>query len=125
MIRFALMTVCAALVFIHTPSYGHAAEGTLDKQVIKALVQKHQAEIKQCYEAGLREDPSLEGKVVVDFTIGSAGDVVQATIKESTLGREDIDACLINVVNGWRFEPPKGGGVVRVSYPFVFKTTDG
>jgi len=120
MIRFALMILCAIVVCLHAPVSAHADEGQLNKDAIKALVQKHRAEIKQCYEAGLTDNPSLAGKVVVDFTIGSTGEVTEASVKESTLGREDIDACLVSVVDGWRFDPPKGGGFVRVTYPFIF-----
>jgi len=78
--------------------------------------------VRYCYEKQLIKDPGLAGKVVVKFIISPNGRVQQAKVKSSTLKNKTIEKCLTHVVRRWRFPKPKGGGIVVVNYPFVFKS---
>src|SRR5438067_335392 len=42
--------------------------GSLDKEVIRRTIQRHLNEVKFCYERELQKQPSLSGKVIVQFT---------------------------------------------------------
>lgn len=94
--------------------------GGLDKDVIAKVIRRHQNEIKYCYESELNKNPSLAGKVAVAFTIDPAGAVADANVAETTLGSTPAENCMISRIRRWKFPEPKGGGVVSVTYPWLF-----
>jgi TonB family protein len=95
--------------------------GSLDKNVIKRVISSHLAEVRYCYERELVRTPGLAGKVVVKFTIGPDGLVQTAMVSTSDLGNAAVEKCLAKRAATWVFPRVKGGGVVEVNYPFVFK----
>ncbi|MET0402612.1 MAG: TonB family protein, partial [Cystobacter sp.] len=94
--------------------------GGLDKDVIAKIIRSHQNEIKYCYETELNKNPSLAGKVAVAFTIDPAGGVAEANVTESTLSNSTAENCMLSRIRRWKFPEPKGGGVVAVTYPWLF-----
>ncbi|MFL5345546.1 MAG: TonB family protein [Hyalangium sp.] len=94
--------------------------GGLDKDVIAKIIRQHQNEIKYCYESELNKNPSLAGKVAVAFTIDPAGAVSDASVTETTLNNSTAENCMLSRIRRWKFPEPKGGGVVAVTYPWLF-----
>ncbi|MGZ3458516.1 MAG: TonB family protein, partial [Archangium sp.] len=94
--------------------------GGLDKDVIAKIIRSHQNEIKYCYETELNKNPSLQGKVAVAFTIDPAGAVSEANVTETTLNNATAENCMLSRIRRWKFPEPKGGGVVAVTYPWLF-----
>lgn len=94
--------------------------GGLDKDVIAKIIRQHQNEIKYCYESELNKNPSLAGKVAVAFTIDPTGAVSDASVTETTLGNSTAESCMLSRIRRWKFPEPKGGGVVAVTYPWIF-----
>lgn len=94
--------------------------GALDRAHIDGVVRAHTGALRNCYERGLAADPTLAGKVVVKFVIAKDGTVSSATTKSSTLAAPAVEACLNEAFMGFGFDAPAGGGIVIVSYPFVF-----
>ncbi|WP_224248970.1 TonB family protein [Hyalangium gracile] len=94
--------------------------GGLDKEVIAKIIRQHQNEIKYCYESELNKNPSLAGKVAVAFTIDPAGAVADASVTETTLNNSTAENCMLSRIRRWKFPEPKGGGVVAVTYPWLF-----
>ncbi|MFL5352540.1 AgmX/PglI C-terminal domain-containing protein [Archangium sp.] len=94
--------------------------GGLDKDVIAKIIRSHQNEIKYCYETELNKNPNLQGKVAVAFTIDPAGAVSEANVTETTLNSSTAEACMLSRIRRWKFPEPKGGGVVAVTYPWLF-----
>jgi len=91
----------------------------LPKDVINAVVQRHRAEIRQCYEAARQRSPRLRGKVVVKFNIQPNGIVSYAGVKESTTGDPQLSRCIVSRVRSWRFPKPEAPVVTEVTaYPF-------
>jgi hypothetical protein len=39
------------------------------------------------------------------------------------MGDRDVEGCLTDRIRRWIFPEPKGGGIVIVKYPFVFKAS--
>lgn len=99
-------------------------DGGLDREVIRRVVLAHRAQIRFCYEKALQTQPQLAGKVAVEFVIGADGKVTTARAAEDSVGAE-VGACVVSKVRGWSFPKPKGGGVVVVTYPFLFKQAGG
>ena len=103
---------------------GAPVKGTLDKDIIRNVIKGHISEVKRCYESELLKNSSLAGKVMVRFTVGREGKVVESKVEESTLANPVAEKCITDAVLSWEFPKPKGGGVVVVSYPFVLATTE-
>ena len=96
-----------------------SSTGSLDSRVIGRVVKMGMGGIKYCYEMGLKRNPKLSGKVVVEFVIGTSGRVTSARVTFSSMGDSDVESCIVRRILRFRFPPPKNGSV-RVSYPFIF-----
>ncbi len=100
---------------------GSVVMGALDKSTIQRVIQRHLGAIRSCYERGLlRAGPALAGKVVIKFVVAQDGTVSSASVQSTTLSDLSTEACIIERFQRMRFPPPTGGGIVIVSYPFVF-----
>ncbi len=95
--------------------------GGLDKDVIMKVIKRHQNEIKFCYEQELQKNPALAGKVAVAWTIDATGGVSEANISESSIGNANVESCIEQRIRRWKFPEPQGGGVVNVTFPWIFK----
>jgi TonB family protein len=95
--------------------------GGLDKDVIMKVIKRHQNEIKFCYEQELQKNPALAGKVAVAWTIDPAGAVSEATVSESSVSNANVESCIVERIRRWKFPEPDGGGIVNVTFPWIFK----
>ena len=75
----------------------------------------------QCHQQELRPCPALASKIVVRFVIGDDGKVIQSEVKKSTLADPKVESCMLLKIRNWKFPRPPGGGIVDVTYPFVFQ----
>jgi TonB family protein len=102
-------------------SRGAAAIGAFcAKGNIRSVVGRGSGAIKYCYEKELQLNPTLSGKVSINWTVGLSGKVMKAYVSSSSLNNKKVEGCMVRVVQRWRFEPPKGGHCA-ISYPFIFK----
>jgi hypothetical protein len=99
--------------------------GALDKSIIDRIVKQHLPQIRYCYQKELNKNPKLFGKIVVKFVISKEGAVSSATTKSSTMKNPIVEKCINARFMRMRFPKPKGGGIVIVSYPFVFNAQGG
>jgi TonB family protein len=97
--------------------------GSLDKEIIRRIIKQHIAQIRYCYEKELVRNPGLFGKVATQFTIAANGSVQSADVSQSTLNNSEVERCITAKIRTWQFPKPKGGGIVIVKYPFIFKTS--
>jgi hypothetical protein len=98
--------------------------GSLDKELIRRIIRRHINEVKFCYERELTRTPNMEGRVMVNFTIGPTGAVVASIVQSSTLGNPTVEQCIAGALRRWEFPRPQGG-IVVVTYPFVLKAAGG
>ncbi len=94
--------------------------GSLSKEVIRRTIQRRLNELRFCYEQELARQPDLRGRVSVKFVIAPSGAVQSALVAGSSLGAQRAETCIQQAVRRMSFPAPDGGGVVIVSYPFVF-----
>ncbi|HHO50586.1 MAG TPA: AgmX/PglI C-terminal domain-containing protein [Deltaproteobacteria bacterium] len=94
--------------------------GALDRSLIDEVIKRHMNQIKYCYQRELTKDPSLGGKIVIKFTIAKDGTVSSASTKTTTMGNASVEQCIVSRFMRMQFPEPKGGGIVIVSYPFLF-----
>lgn len=114
----------------HRPPTGGAPPSTarLDPAYIRAQVQALIPLLKECYETALRTQPTLAGKLVVDFTIvgepelGALVTDSRINAADSTIADADMRECVQETMYSAKFPAPLDGGEVRVNYPFVFNT---
>ncbi|WP_224368440.1 adventurous gliding motility protein GltG [Hyalangium versicolor] len=97
--------------------------GSLDKELIRQVIQRNRSQIRFCYESQLTKYPKLNGKVAVKFVINAEGKVVSSEVAQSSAGNAELESCVAGRVRTWQFPKPKGGGVVIVTYPFIFKAS--
>ncbi|MCB9756390.1 MAG: AgmX/PglI C-terminal domain-containing protein [Myxococcales bacterium] len=93
--------------------------GALDKDIIRRIVRAHINEVRHCYNAGLTKNPSLQGRVAINFVITGTGTVGSSVVQETTLKDASVGNCVAKAVKRWKFPKPQGGGNVVVTYPFV------
>jgi len=98
-----------------------AVRGSLSREVIRRVIRRHINRVRYCYERQLQSEPSLEGRLTIRFTIAATGNSQSAAAVADTLGSGAVQSCVVQVVRTMRFPAPNGGGVVVVSYPFVFR----
>lgn len=95
------------------------ARGSLSREVIRRTVRRHLGEIRFCYEQGLRDDPSLAGRLSVQWMIGADGRVASAALASSDLHRPAVEQCALSAVRRWSF--PASDGPTGVTYPFTLQ----
>ncbi|NCG18659.1 MAG: AgmX/PglI C-terminal domain-containing protein [Rhodobacterales bacterium] len=94
--------------------------GALDRSLIDEVIKRHMNQIRYCYQRELTKNPALGGKVVIKFVIAKDGTVSSASVKNSTMGNSAVESCITGRFMRMQFPEPKGGGIVIVSYPFLF-----
>jgi hypothetical protein len=93
--------------------------GHLRPEVIQRVVRQNFGRFRFCYEAGLRGDPGLQGRVVVKFVIDRAGAVALSTDAGGDLPDARVTQCVVRAFADLSFPAPDGG-MVTVVYPIVF-----
>lgn len=104
-----------------TPASAPIVMGSLDKNLIRKVILANRGQVRACYEALLVKKPAAEGKVAVKFVISPKGSVASAELASDSIGDEGLATCLTKAVTTWVFQAPLGGGIVIVTYPFLFK----
>ena len=94
--------------------------GALDKSDIDRVVKQHLSQIRYCYQKELNRSPDLQGKVVIKFVIAKDGTVSNTSVSGTTMNNPVVENCLCSRFMRMQFPKPDGGGIVFVTYPFVF-----
>ncbi len=94
--------------------------GSLDRALIDEVIKRNMNQIRYCYQRELTKKPSLAGKIVIRFTIAKDGSVSAASTKTTSMKNSAVESCIVGRFMRMQFPQPKGGGIVIVSYPFIF-----
>ncbi|MEZ4338118.1 MAG: AgmX/PglI C-terminal domain-containing protein [Sandaracinaceae bacterium] len=106
---------------VNARSTGATVMGGLSREAIRRVVQRNLSQVRFCYEQGLSTNPSIEGRVVVSWTVDSNGVVQNTGIASTSLGNSQVESCIATAVRRWSFPQPEGGMPVGVNYPFVLQ----
>lgn len=93
-------------------------------QDVARMVDERRADITRCYEARLRVNPELRGRVRVSMTVQESGEVTDVRVVEDTLLDEEVAACVVGVVDSFSFSTGPTDGTVTYAFPFVFSPAD-
>jgi TonB family protein len=103
-----------------------SVRGSLDKEIIRRIFQRHRNEIRYCYEQQLQKNHTLEGRMVLELTIEDSGRVTGSRIVESAIANDaELGACVTQAGRRWEFPKTLGASLVVVRYPYLFRSTDG
>ncbi|NIT37008.1 MAG: AgmX/PglI C-terminal domain-containing protein [candidate division Zixibacteria bacterium] len=110
-----------ARVNVRTPGItGVAATNSLrSSAVIANIVNQRKSGIEYIYKKYLKTNPTMEGKIVVRFTIAASGAVTACSKVSSTMANPAMEQEVCTRIMTWRF-PRIDAGDVTVVYPFVF-----
>ena len=100
---------------------GWGVSGRLPPEAIQRIVRQNFGRFRLCYEDGLRRNPSLEGRVTVNFVIGRDGAVSNVSEGGSDLPDQQVRSCVVRNFYGLSFPQPEGG-IVTVAYPISFSS---
>src|SRR5690606_27549805 len=95
-----------------------SGHGGLEREVVRRVVRRNEAQVRHCYERSLQGDPELAGRVELKFLISPSGAVQSTAILRSEVGRE-VGECIASAVRRMSFPAPEGG-IVAVSYSWTF-----
>ena len=85
--------------------------------LIKDIVKTNKKQIKFCYDNELRDNPTLEGKMVLEFAI-TAGVVEKFVISKNETGSKTLEICVEKTVTKWEFPSQCSEDLARL--PFTF-----
>lgn len=86
---------------------------------IQAAIQQQLPKVRSCYERQLKSDGDLRGKMVLSMNVSASGTVSRAKVKGDEIGNDNLTACVVREVQGFRF--PAGSETIAVEYPVNFK----
>lgn len=92
--------------------------GDVDKNAMKAYINRRTSALRSCYEKALRTQPDLAGKMSYVIDISTMGNVTSVRVTEDTLGVPSVRACTEAKIKGWRF--PKGEDEAEIDFSVVF-----
>lgn len=109
------------------PSSGDAPrqadQPSIPRSEIQRVIREATGQVRYCYERALAQEPTLEGTIRVRFVIAPNGSVTSASVTDSTMGKPDMEECVLQRVRALTFPPPDNGAEVVVNYPFRFLHT--
>ncbi len=108
-------------VVFKAPKRKMRVRGTLSREAIAKVVRKHLRQIQYCYEKNLLLNPKLAGKLMMEWTISTSGSVSVVKTKINSMATPAVAMCVSANIKKWKFPKPKGG-IVVVSYPFIFNS---
>ena len=86
---------------------------------VEKVFQQNKGPIHGIYNRALRQNPGLQGRVVVELTIAPDGRITDCRLVSSELGDAELERRLISRIKRFRFEP-RDVELTTVSYPIDF-----
>lgn len=90
-------------------------DGRLPPEAVQRVVRANMGRMRLCYEDGLRNNPSLAGRITVRFVIDRDGTVAFAKESDGSFPDGRVGACVVQGFRSLSF-PDSEGGVIDVSY---------
>ncbi len=86
---------------------------------VEKVFQTNKGPIYGIYNRALRQNPKLQGRVVVELTIAADGTITDCRLLSSELGDEELESRLVSRIKRFRFQSRKVD-VTTVTYPIDF-----
>jgi hypothetical protein len=92
---------------------------TVDAEQLARFIRANQQAIQNCYEAELRRNPRLQGRLLIAIEIGTNSRVSRVDVIEDSVGSAAVANCVRTRIRGWRF-PVRPPEPTTVNVPFIF-----
>ncbi|BDG04934.1 adventurous gliding motility protein GltG [Anaeromyxobacter oryzae] len=101
--------------------------GSIDRELVRKVIQDHAAQIRYCYEQQLALNPKLSGKVSIKWVINGDGSASLPEVERGATTLEDskVHECMMSRITSWQFPKPKGGGIAVITYPWILRSAGG
>jgi periplasmic protein TonB len=84
---------------------GNSGKAARSREEIELIFDRNKGAIYSLYSRALREQPELQGKMVLEFTISPSGEVTMCRVVSSELNDPDLEKKIVARVRLFRFEP--------------------
>ena len=98
---------------------GTGKQASRSREEIELVFDKNKSAIYALYSRALRDNPSLQGKVVLEVTITPAGDVTACRVISSELNDPDLERKLVARVKMFKF-PARDVATMTTTKPIEF-----
>jgi len=96
-----------------------SGKASRSEEEIAMVFDKNKGAIYALYTRALRDNPSLQGKVVLELTIGADGSVLKCEVVSSELKDPELERKLVARIKLFQFEA-KDVGTITVTKPIDF-----
>lgn len=93
---------------------------TLSNEYIDETMAGRQSLLQRCWLSRLKDAPSLNGQIVLQFEISRRGKVKDIRVTDATLDDETLTKCVISVISRITFRQYTGPEI-SLSYPIKFE----
>jgi TonB family protein len=83
---------------------GRSTQASRTREEVELVFDRNKSAIYAIYARALRDNPALQGKVVLEVTIAPTGEVTEARVVSSDLGDAELERKLVARVKMFRFE---------------------
>jgi protein TonB len=90
------------------------------REEIETVFDKNKGAIYALYNRALRENPALQGKMVLEFTISPAGDVTMCRVVSTELNNKELEEKIIARVRLFHFDARKDVEAITTTKPIDF-----
>ncbi len=89
---------------------------------ISQAIGEHRPEARACYDDARKQNPTLEGKVFINFAIDSEGVIVETSqgMQDNQLADQPVVDCVSEVIKKVRFAKSAKGKTTRAYHRFEF-----
>jgi hypothetical protein len=93
--------------------------GRTDEE-IQIVFDRYKAALYRLYNAELRKDPTLRGKMILRITIEPGGEVTSCTVQSNDLASEELVSQVVERVKRFNFGPKEKVSRITILYPIDF-----
>jgi periplasmic protein TonB len=83
---------------------GNSGKAARSREEIELIFDRNKGAIYSLYSRALRDQPDLQGKMVLEFTISPTGEVTMCRVVSSELNDPDLEKKIVARVRLFRFE---------------------
>src|SRR5262245_18835037 len=89
---------------------------------ITRMIQERRNESRACYDRGLKRQPTIEGRIIINFKIDPDGQVVETSqgLQDNQITEQGVVECVSEVIKKIRFPKSAGGKTTRAYHVFEF-----
>jgi TonB family protein len=98
---------------------GKSGKAARTREEVELVFDRNKAAIYALYSRALRDNPALQGKVVLEVTIAPTGEVTACHVVSSDLGNPELERKLVARVKMFRFES-RDVAVMTTTKPIEF-----